>query len=169
VVIQRKIREQYAALFAVMPDPTYLTYGNVDVPTLWPDYLRPGHTVLDGETAQIGGLTWGFVGGGLQTPMRTPYEISDEAYAAKVAALGPVDVLACHIPPDVPELLYDVQARRFERGSTATLDLIRDTQPGLVLFGHVHQPLQARIRIGKTECVNVGHLRGTGSPYVLAL
>jgi Icc-related predicted phosphoesterase len=166
-VIQRKVREQYAALFAVMPDDTYLTYGNVDVPSLWPEFARPTQTVLDGQTAVIGGKTWGFVGGGLQTPMRTPYEISDEDYAAKVAAVGAVDVLACHIPPSVPELLYDVEARRFERGSEATLDAIRDTQPELVLFGHVHQPLQARVRIGRTECVNVGHFRGTGSPYVL--
>lgn len=167
VVIERKVREQYAALFAAMPPHTFLTYGNVDVPRLWPDFLQPGQRVLDGETVDIGGRTWGFVGGGLQTPMRTPYEISDEDYAAKVAALGAVDVLACHIPPAVPELLYDVEARRFERGSEATLQAIRDTQPGLVLFGHVHQPLVARTRIGRTECVNVGHFRGTGTPFVL--
>ena len=36
-----------------------------------------------------------------------------------------------------------------------------------VLFGHVHQPLQSRIRIGDTECINVGHFRATGVPYVL--
>jgi Icc-related predicted phosphoesterase len=166
VVIARKIREQYAAMFAVMPDPTYLTYGNVDVPSLWPEFVRPGHTVLDGQTAVIGGRTWGFVGGGLRTPMRTPYEISDEDYAAKVAALGPVDVLACHIPPDVPELLYDVEARRFERGSRALLEYVRDVQPERVLFGHVHQPLHGRTRVGRTELVNVGHFRGSGVPYV---
>jgi Icc-related predicted phosphoesterase len=166
-VIEREIRAQYAELFAAMPEPAYLTYGNVDVPRLWPEFTRPGHTVLDGQTADIGGRTWGFVGGGLQTPMRTPYEIDDETYAAKVAAVGAVDVLACHIPPAVPGLLYDVQARRFERGSEAVLDAIRDTQPGLVLFGHVHQPLQARIRIGRTECVNVGHFRGSGVPFAL--
>lgn len=167
VVIGRKIREQYAALFAVMPDPTYLTYGNVDVPTLWPEFVRTGHTVLDGQTTVIGGRTWGFVGGGLRTPMRTPYEISDEEYGEKVAALGPVDVLACHIPPDVPELLYDVEARRFERGSRAVLDYVREVQPELVLFGHVHQPLQGRTRVGRSELVNVGHFRGSGVPYVL--
>ena len=167
-VIERKVREQYAALFAVMPDPTYLTYGNVDVPALWPEYTRGHHTVLDGQTTEIGGLTWGFVGGGLQTPMHTPYEITDEAYAEKVAALGPVDVLACHIPPDVPELLYDVEARRFERGSAVVLEYVRDVQPAYMLFGHVHQPLQSRVRIGRTECVNVGHFRGTGVPFVLS-
>ena len=166
-VMEREIRSQYAAMFAVLPDPTYLTYGNVDVPHLWPDYLKPGSTVLDGETTVIGGKTWGFVGGGLKTPYRTPYEIDDETYAEKVTAVGAVDVLACHIPPDVPELLYDVTARRFERGSSATLDAIRDTQPELVLFGHVHNPLQRRTRIGKTECVNVGHFRGRGTPYKL--
>jgi Icc-related predicted phosphoesterase len=166
-VIERKVREQYEALFAVMPDPTYLTYGNVDVPALWPEFTAPHHRVLDGQTSQIGGLTWGFVGGGLQTPMRTPYEVTDETYAAKVAALGPVDVLACHIPPDVPELLYDVEARRFERGSAVVLEYIRDVQPSLVVFGHVHQPLQARVRVGRTECVNVGHFRGSGVPFVL--
>jgi Icc-related predicted phosphoesterase len=167
VVITRKVREQYAALFAVMPDPTYLTYGNVDVPALWPEFVQDRHRVLDGETTEIGGLTWGFVGGGLQTPMHTPYELPEEAYDAKVAALGPVDVLACHIPPDVPELLYDVEARRFERGSASVLRYVEDVQPRLVLFGHVHQPLQARRRIGRTECVNVGHFRGTGTPFVL--
>ena len=167
VVMEREIRAQYAEMFAVLPTPTYLTYGNVDVPDLWPEFLQEGSTVLDGQTAEIGGRTWGFVGGGLRTPMRTPYEIDDDVYAEKVAAVGAVDVLACHIPPDIPELLYDVEARRFERGSAAVLDAIRDTQPELVLFGHVHQPLVQRTRVGRTECVNVGHFRGRGTPYVL--
>jgi Icc-related predicted phosphoesterase len=168
-VIEEAVDAQYAAMFAVLPEPSFLTYGNVDVPRLWAKHLKPGHTVLDGQTAEIGGRTWGFVGGGLRTPMRTPHEIDDEEYAAKVAAVGAVDVLACHIPPDVPGLLYDVEARRFERGSAAVLDAIRDTSPELVLFGHVHQPLRSRTRIGRTECVNVGHFRGTGTPYVLQM
>jgi len=166
-IIEAAVRGQYTDLFAVLPEPAFLTYGNVDVPRLWPEFVRPGHTVLDGEVVEIGGKTWGFVGGGLQTPMRTPYEVDDEAYAAKVAAVGAVDVLACHIPPDVPGLLYDVEARRFERGSAAVLDAIRDTGPELVLFGHVHQPLRSRVRIGRTECVNVGHFRATGTPYLV--
>lgn len=166
-VITEMVDEQYAALFAALPEPAYLTYGNVDLPALWPRHLRPGHRVLDGERAEIAGRTWGFVGGGLRTPYRTPHEISDEEYAAKVAAVGAVDVLACHVPPDVPGLLYDVEARRFERGSAAVLEAIRATQPELVLFGHVHNPLHRRTRIGRTECVNVGHFRRTGRPFVL--
>lgn len=166
-VLDEAVRRQYAELFGVMPEPAYLTYGNVDVPAMWPEFLKPGHTVLDGQVVEIGRRRWGFVGGGLRTPMRTPYEIDDEAYATKVAAVGAVDVLACHIPPALPGLLYDVEARRFERGSEAVLDAIRDTAPELVLFGHVHQPLHARTRIGRTECVNVGHFRGIGRPFLL--
>jgi Icc-related predicted phosphoesterase len=36
-----------------------------------------------------------------------------------------------------------------------------------MLFGHVHQPLASRVRIGRTECINVGHFRATGTPYAL--
>jgi Icc-related predicted phosphoesterase len=165
--IEQAVRRQYAELFDAFPTPTYATYGNVDLPDLWPHYARPGTTVLDGGRAEIGGRVFGFVGGGLATPMRTPYEIGDEEYAAKVEALGEVDVLCSHIPPEVPDLVYDTVARRFERGSTALLDAIRRTRPRYALFGHVHQPLVARTRIGRTECVNVGHFASTGRPWVL--
>lgn len=165
--LDAKVRAQYAAMFAVMPEPAYLTYGNVDVPAFWGDYLRPGHRVLDGETVDIGGLTFGFVGGGLRSLMRTPYELDDDVFAARIAALGDVDVLCSHIPPALPELTYDVVARRFERGSAALLEYIVQVAPKLALFGHVHQPLAQRTRIGRTECINVGHFRGSGTPFAL--
>lgn len=167
--IEQAVRRQYAELFAAMPAPAYLTYGNVDIPRMWPDFLRDGHQVLDGEVIELGGLRFGFVGGGLRTEYRTPNEVDDDVYAAKVAAVGAVDVLCCHIPPAVPELLYDTVARRFERGSEAVLAAIRETQPRYVLFGHVHQPLARRARVGRTECVNVGHFRASGTPYVLTV
>jgi len=160
---------QYAELFAALPEPAYLTYGNVDIPHLWREHLRPGHHVFDGERTELGGWTFGFVGGGLHSPYRTPNEIDDDAYAAKVAAVGTVDVLCSHIPPDVPQLLYDTVARRLERGSEALLGHVKRTQPRYVLFGHVHQPLSRRVRIGRTECINVGHFRASGEPYVLDL
>lgn len=166
-IMEGAIRRQYAEMFAAFPTPTYLTYGNVDLPHLYGDYLRDGITLLDGQTVEIGGLTFGFVGGGLRTPMRTPFEIDDEAYAAKVAAVGAVDVLCCHIPPHLPELVYDTEAGRYERGSVATLEAIQATNPRYVLFGHVHQPLAPTVKIGQTHCVNVGHFNASGTPYVL--
>ncbi len=167
VHVEAAASRQYAELFGALPSPSYLTYGNVDIPRMWAPHLRPGHRVLDGERVEIGGRSFGFVGGGLRTVYRTPYEIADETYAAKVAAVGTVDVLCTHIPPAVPELLYDTVSRRMERGSEALLDAVRQTQPRYVLFGHVHQPLTSRVRIGRTECVNVGHFRATGTPYTL--
>jgi Icc-related predicted phosphoesterase len=168
-VLETKVREQYAELFAAMPAPAFLTYGNVDVPALWPDYTRAGHQVFDGESVSVDGLRFGFVGGGLTSRMRTPYEISPEEYQAKVDQLGPVDVLFTHIPPAVPELLYDTVARRFEVGSSALVEYIRDVQPRYAFFGHVHQPFAARTRIGRTECINVGHFHGKGQPLRIDL
>jgi len=167
--VQAAASRQYAELFAAMPTPSYLTYGNVDIPAMWSAHLRPGQHVLDGERVELGGWSFGFVGGGLRSVYRTPYELDDDAYAAKVAAVGAVDVLCAHIPPAIPELLFDTVAQRMERGSEALLEAVRRTQPRYLLFGHVHQPLRARLRIGRTECVNVGHFRATGTPYVLDL
>lgn len=165
--VEAAVRKQYAELFAAFPTPTYATYGNVDIPALWPEFARDGTTVLDGTTADIGGYRFGFVGGGLRTALNTPHEVDEDAYAAKVAALGPVDVLCSHIPPAVPELCYDTVARRFERGSEALLDAIHAVRPRYALFGHVHQPLVRRMRIGATECVNVGHFNATRRPWAL--
>ncbi|MGH3796357.1 MAG: metallophosphoesterase family protein [Pseudonocardiaceae bacterium] len=174
-VVRDAVADQYERLFAVLPTPTYATPGNVDLPELWPLFAHSGVHVLDGQTAEFGGLRWGFVGGALlpagvaQRPgeafrsyLRTPQE-----YAAAVAGLGRVDVLCSHIPPAVPELLYDVHARRPEIGSDQLLDLIRRDRPRAALFGHVHQPLARRVRVGRTECVNVGHFQRTGTPHVL--
>ena len=99
--VQKAASSQYAELFAAMPEPAYMTYGNVDIPPLWQPHLKPGHEVLDGQRATLGGWTFGFVGGGLPSAYRTPYEIDEDAYAAKVTATGEVDVLCTHIPPAV--------------------------------------------------------------------
>lgn len=166
-LFEAAMTRQYAELFGALPEPAYLTYGNVDVPRLWDAHLRPGQQVLDGERLELGGRSFGFVGGGLRSIYRTPNELDDDVFAAKVEAIGEVDVLCAHIPPAVPELLYDTVAHRMERGSEALLAAIQRTQPRYALFGHVHQPQLSRIQIGVTECVNVGHFRATGQPFVL--
>ncbi|WP_130344533.1 metallophosphoesterase family protein [Herbihabitans rhizosphaerae] len=175
-VVEEAIREQYATLFAAMSAPTYATPGNVDVPALWPEYAGEGVRVLDGEVAEIGGLRFGFVGGALlprgavlrRAPgVWRPYLRTEADFAGSVDALDAVDVLCSHIPPDVPELTYDVIARRAEYGSAALLKLIHAQRPRWSLFGHVHQPLAGRARVGRTECVNVGHFQRTERPHVL--
>jgi Icc-related predicted phosphoesterase len=132
--------------------------------------------ILDGEVAEIGGLRFGFVGGGLLPPgvvrrrrgaVFRPYLRTEEDFTAAVRGLGAVDVVCSHIPPDLPELTYDVVARRTEFGSGGLVELIRTGAPRWSLFGHVHQPLAPRMRVGRTECVNVGHFQRAERPYVL--
>jgi Icc-related predicted phosphoesterase len=173
-VVAREVRRQYDEQLDALAStgvPTYLTFGNVDAPPVLREALaaQPGRLrLLDGEAVDIGGKRFGFVGGGLTSPMRTPYEVSEEGYAESLSRLGRVDVVAVHVPPALPELTYDVVARRFETGSRPTLDVVRRTQPEHVLFGHVHQPLAQRMRLGRTEAVNVGHFRQTRQPFHLS-
>jgi Icc-related predicted phosphoesterase len=167
VLFERAISRQYAELFEALQEPAYLTYGNVDVPQMWQTYVKPGHYVIDGGTVDLDGWRFGFVGGGLKSAYRTPNEMTEEEFRAKLEAVGEVDVLCTHIPPAVPELLYDTVARRLEKGSVALLETIKTTRPRYSVFGHVHQPLARRTRIGLTECLNVGHFRATGAPFVL--
>jgi len=176
-VIEHEVREQYGRIFASLSAPTYATPGNVDLPHLWPEFAGDGVTICDGTTADIGGRRFGFVGGALLPagvpPLRggpwRPYLRTHAEFAAAVDAIrtAQVDVLASHIPPAVPELCYDVVARHPERGSPQLLQFVRTWQPPLALFGHVHAPLARRTRIGRTECVNVGHFQRTETPYVL--
>jgi len=174
-VVRQAVRDQYERLFAAMTAPTYATPGNVDDPTLWPEFAGAGVHVLDGQSTEIGGLRVGFVGGALlpdgvrrkDNGVWHPYLRFESEFVAAVAALGKVDVVCTHVPPAVPDLTYDVVARRAELGSTTLLTMIRDTVPRWSLFGHVHQPLARRVRVGRTECVNVGHFQRSGTPYVL--
>ncbi|MFC4943450.1 metallophosphoesterase family protein [Pseudonocardia sp. GCM10023141] len=174
-VVAEAVRDQYKQLFAVLPDPTFAIAGNVDLPELWPEFTGNGVTLAEGTVVTIGGLRFGFVGGiplppGVEprtgSPWK-PYLRQAQEYTAAVHALGTVDVLCSHAPPAVPELAYDVVSRRTESPAPALLDVIHRDRPRAALFGHVHQPLAQRVRVGRTECVNVGHFRQTGTPYVL--
>jgi Icc-related predicted phosphoesterase len=161
--VRTAVRAQYEAVFAAFPEPTYLTHGNVDNPDQFRDLLRPGVRHLDAEAVELDGLRVGFVGGGLPRGSRPHLsECTHEEFAAKVAALGPVDVLCSHMPPAVDDLRFDVVAGRPEPGSQALLDYVEEHQPDYLYFGHVHQPRRSRLRVGRTWLVNVGYFRATG-------
>src|SRR5260370_13789780 len=94
--IERAVRGQYRALFDAMPVPAYLTYGNVDIPHMWADYVRDGHRVLDGEVVEIGGRTVAWVGGGVRAQYRPPRQAEDRAYAEQGAPVGAAVAVAVH-------------------------------------------------------------------------
>lgn len=174
-VVEEAVLTQYEELFGAMSAPTYATPGNVDSPALWPRFAREGLHLLDGEVAEIGGLRFGFAGGAILAPGHVlrpgapwhPYLRTEEEFGAAVSGLSDVDVLCTHIPPAVAELTYDVVARRPEIGSSALLKLIERDRPRWSVFGHVHQPMARRVRVGWTECVNVGHFQRSGKPHAL--
>ena len=158
--------QEYERVFDALPDESYVTYGNVDIPDLLRSFIRPGVRFVDGEAIELGGERFGIVGGGLRTPLGVPGEVDEDEYDRKLERMGPVDVVCTHQPPRIPWLVYDVLGKRFEPGSTGLLGYIRRHRPRRSYFGHVHQPLVDRMSIDGTELRNVGHFRATGRPFV---
>jgi Icc-related predicted phosphoesterase len=121
---------------------------------------------IDGEAVEIGGLRFGFIGGGTATPMAGAGEVTDDDMARKLEAIGPVDVLCSHLPPALEPLCTDVVTGRRERSSQPILDYLRANQPIRHFFGDVHQPQASTWRVGQTICQNVGYFRATRRPVV---
>src|SRR6516225_9459573 len=46
VLFERATSRQYAELFGALPEPAFLTYGNVDIPHMWEKFAKPGHHIL---------------------------------------------------------------------------------------------------------------------------
>lgn len=161
-----RIDEETKAFCAEIPANVVVTFGNVDVPDLIRRYLPEGVRFVDGEVLEINGSTFGFIGGGLPK-VGIPGEVPLDAYAEKVAALGPVDVLCAHVPPAIDDLTYDIVAEFNEPGSDALLAYINEHAPTHMYYGHVHQPKLAETHVGTTRVVNVGsHYRSTGQAWV---
>jgi Icc-related predicted phosphoesterase len=160
-------RRDYERVFDALPDHAFVTFGNEDIPELLHGARPERVRFVDSETVRIGAWRFGFVGGGVQTPLGIPGEVPQAVYDAKFEAIGPVDVVCTHMPPRIPWYVYDVLGRKFEPGSTALVDYVRRRQPRYALFGHVHQPLVERGTIGRTELVNVGHFQGTGRGFTI--
>lgn len=164
--IRRQIGEQVHHQYeetrrALEGGVSYVTYGNVDSPEALRACLPAGSTFVDGQVVEIEGFRVGFVGGGAPTPLRVVGEVSEEAMAAKLESLGPVDILCSHVPPAIPALCTDVITGRPEGNSAAILRYLVQYQPAFHYFGDTHQPQASRWRVGKTRCVNVGYFRAT--------
>ncbi len=142
----------------------YVIHGNVDRPGSLQRSLPVGYEYVHGETREIDGLRFGFVGGGAATPLQAEGEVSEEELTRLLGEIGPVDVLCSHVPPALGPLRTDVITGRAERGSASILDYLVEHQPMLHLFGDVHQPQASSWRIGRTRCRNVGYFRATARP-----
>ena len=138
----------------------YVTYGNVDRPEMLRRHLPAGTRFVDAEVVVIDGIRLGFAGGGMPA-LGLPGEVEEEKMAAKLAALGPIDVLCTHVPPALPSLSRDVVGGR-QKGSVAVRDYLERVAPPFHYFGDIHQPQATHWRFGTTKCMNVGYFRATG-------
>ncbi len=161
--IGQALSEQYNGSASALAGGTgYVIHGNVDRPGPLAESLPSGFEYVHGRAVDVDGLRFGFVGGGVRTPLRADGEVADEEMASLLDSLGPVDVLCSHVPPDVQSLRGDVITGRQERGSGPIRDYVHTHQPEFHFFGDVHQPKATRWRLGKTQCFNAGYFRATG-------
>lgn len=137
-------------------------HGNVDRPQMLTETLPDTFEYVHGKTVERNGLTIGFIGGGVETPLNAAGEISDELMTQMLEEMGPVDVLCTHVPPGLAALRRDVVTGKIERGSDPVYRYIEGNQPRYHFFGDVHQPQATRWRIGRTVCMNAGYFRATG-------
>lgn len=111
-------------------------------------------TVLHGETAEIGGITFFGLGAGIPT---TPWDWSfdlDDAEADELLSQCPQGaVMVLHSPP------YghcDQSSGGEHLGSPAISAAIEQRRPPLAVCGHIHESWGARSQIGPTEIANLG-------------
>ncbi len=169
----------YDRLMDSIPCQAYVLHGNTDFPGMVRARCTENRQFVDGTSIKIDGLCIGFVGGCLPTPHQLAGEEEPATYNAKFDAIGEVDILFMHIPPDLEDITYDVKARRKEVCSRRAVEYIRDVQPRYVYFGHVHSPRSHTTSLGSTLITNVGyfrrhqqgrvHYRGTGRKSGLAV
>jgi Icc-related predicted phosphoesterase len=155
----------------------YIIAGNddtaeVDVALARGERLQPA----DNRTVMIDDwLPMVSIGDSTPTPWRSPRELSEEEYAAKLEALvAPLDeggsaVWNLHVPPHASSLddapaIDDQLAVQYTMsgdmkvvpvGSRAVRTAIERHQPLVGLHGHVHEG-RGRAKIGRTVCFNPG-------------
>lgn len=163
VAIGDVLERQYAEVAEALEGGSgVVIHGNVDRPGLLREALPDGFRYLQGETLAIDGVRFGFVGGGVTTPLGAEGEVSDEEVRRMLDDMGPVEVLCTHVAPAMRPLRLDVITGREERGSEPVLEYLVKHRPRLHLFGDIHQAQASTWRIGPTRCVNTGYFRATG-------
>ncbi len=160
--VGRAIEQQYLAMRTALEGGVgAVTHGNVDVPALLESHLPDGFRYISSGVVEQAGLRIGLVGGGTTTGLNAAGEIGEDDLARRLNDLGPVDILATHVPPAVDALRRDVITGRLEGGSEAIAEYLHRHRPAVHYFGDIHQPQASRWRVGRTVCVNVGYFRAT--------
>lgn len=158
------IENTYERLSRMLPGKTFIIFGNDDYPSILKAKLDGKAEIIESGTVKMGGLSIGLVSGmpeGHRT-MGLAGEIPADIFRQRLFSLGSVDIIVTHIPPTIPELTYDVVAKRQEPSSDALLEYIHAHHPSYAFFGHVHNPRVQSMTIGRTRAVNLGFFKKTG-------
>ena len=117
----------------------YVTYGNVDRPGMLAAQPAGWHPIRRCRSGRGRRDSGSVSPAAASTSIGTPGEVTEAQMASKLDQLGPVDILATHVPPAMPALACDVIGGR-EKGSTSILAYLERHAPAYHYFGDIHQP-----------------------------
>lgn len=125
--------------------------GNADSPQAQvPARVLPLH----GRTGTLGKYTIGGLGGSIQTPFHTVFELADGDATSILSRLGRLDILVSHCPPLNTKC---DRAGGVHIGSAPVREYVTRERPSLVLSGHAHDS-RGIDKLGDTTVVNPGPL-----------
>ncbi len=132
--------------------------GNMDSREI-EDRLEHLYVLVD-ETAEIAGNVAFFgVSGCPETPMHTPYELSEEEILSRAekgwqqASQSAIRVFVPHAPPYKTKVDKIFLGKHV--GSRSVRSIIEKYQPDVVICGHIHEA-SGQDTIGKSKIVNCG-------------
>jgi Icc-related predicted phosphoesterase len=138
--------------------PVLTTFGNHDPLDLLARTRNQDGSILmlaQGEVREPGGLRVAAIGGIWAKSHRLPYYVTDAdvaAWAEKIAAQGPLDVLVTH---GCPIGLADLTPSGRHGGQRCFLDASKRISPRLHLCGHLHLAQEKVLKNGR-KIMNVG-------------
>jgi hypothetical protein len=144
--------------FQTFGKPLFVVAGNMDPPEFDELFDRLG-VLVSGKGKMMGDVGIFGVSGSPVTPMKTPYEISEDEIR-KRAERGWKDVERAHVKIFVPHA--PPRGTKVDKifigkhvGSTALREIVEKYQPDVLVCGHIHEA-RGMDRIGKTQIVNCG-------------
>lgn len=136
--------------------PTVLVPGNNETEDALRDVCDGWESaiVLHGQSAEIGGVPFFGLGGGVPvTPWDWSFDLTEEEARQELAGCPDGCVLAVHSPPRGH---VDTSSGGEHLGSVAILEAITAKRPRVALCGHIHEAWGKRSQIGPTEVINLG-------------